>query len=119
MKCKCGRESISGRCKSCSNKQRTGKFNWNDSSCDKRKNSGNPLWKGDKVKYHALHAWIRRNKPKSMFCEKCGKITDKLDLANITGKYLRDIMDFRWLCRGCHMKQDYFEGVRHGKMRKM
>ena len=41
-----------------------------------------------------------------MFCEKCGKITAKLDLANISGCYKRDIGDFRWLCRRCHMTED-------------
>jgi len=66
----------------------------------------NHMWKGDKVKYQPLHAWVKRHKPKSMFCEKCGKVTSKLDLANISGEYKRDISDFRWLCRRCHMKED-------------
>lgn len=70
------------------------------------KNETNPLWKGDKVGYNALHGWIKRHKPKSIFCEKCGKITDKLDCANISGEYKRDISDFRWLCRKCHMEED-------------
>ena len=62
-------------------------------------------WKGDKAKYGAIHAWVRKYKPKSMFCEKCGIITSKLDVANISGKYLRDISDYRWLCRSCHNKE--------------
>jgi hypothetical protein len=48
-----------------------------------------------------------------MFCEKCGKVTDKLDCANISGKYLRDlrdISDYRWLCRRCHNKEHYPDG---------
>jgi len=66
----------------------------------------NGQWKGNKVSYKSLHQWVRRHKPKSMFCECCGKITEKLDCANISGDYLRDISDWRWLCRKCHMKED-------------
>ena len=65
----------------------------------------NPMWKGDNVGYDALHDWIETHKPKSQFCEKCGRET-KLDLANISGKYKRDINDFEWLCRSCHMIKD-------------
>jgi len=28
------------------------------------------------------------------------------DVANISGKYKRDIKDFEWLCRLCHMTKD-------------
>jgi len=66
----------------------------------------NSNWVGNKVTYRALHAWVVRNKPKSMFCEKCGKITNKLDCSNISGEYKRDIGDYRWLCRSCHMRED-------------
>ena len=66
----------------------------------------NGAWKGSDIKYDALHAWINRNKPRSMFCEKCGEVTSKLDCANISGLYKRDISDFRWLCRKCHMIED-------------
>jgi hypothetical protein len=65
----------------------------------------NPQWKGDNVKYDALHAWIRRHKIKPTVCEIC-KIKKPYDLANISGKYKRDINDFQWLCRSCHMKSD-------------
>jgi len=75
----------------------------------------NKMWKGNKVKYNALHDWIKKHKPKSMFCECCGKVTDKLEVANISGLYKRDISDFRWLCRSCHMKMDYSNKIRIGK----
>lgn len=73
----------------------------------KGKNIGkmNGLWKGNKVKYNALHAWIKRHKPKPKFCEDCGS-KEPFDLANISGEYKRDINDFKWVCRGCHMKED-------------
>lgn len=93
------------RCKSCAAKlispsklsikklieRSSGKNHWN--------------WKGDSVKYNPLHAWIRKHKPKVKFCEECGK-EKKLDIANISGKYKRDINDFQWLCRSCHNKKD-------------
>jgi hypothetical protein len=65
----------------------------------------NPQWKGDKVGYDALHGWIRHHKPKPELCERC-KAKPPRDLANISGKYLRDINDFEWLCRKCHMEKD-------------
>ena len=69
----------------------------------------NPNWKGDWVGDVALHNWIRRHKPKSEICECCGqppKYKISLDLANISQQYKRDITDFEWLCRSCHMKKD-------------
>jgi hypothetical protein len=66
----------------------------------------NPLWKGDQVGYNALHAWIRRRLPKPPACEICNKPTKYLDLANISGKYLRRLDDWEYICRVCHMKKD-------------
>lgn len=66
----------------------------------------NPSWKGDKVKYRALHEWIRKNKPKRKTCEDCGKGNRRLEVANISGKYKRDINDFEWLCCSCHTLKD-------------
>ena len=68
-------------------------------------NNKNPMWKGDSVGIIALHNWVRRNKPKPKVCEICKK-NKPYDLANISGKYRRDINDFEWLCRKCHMKKD-------------
>lgn len=64
-----------------------------------------PSWKGNKVGYSALHQWVKRHKFKPNFCENCGKRI-KLDLANISQKYKRDLSDWEWLCRKCHMKKD-------------
>lgn len=82
------------------------------------KNSKNGMWKRNKVGYSALHLWISKQKPKPNFCEICGTKTP-IDLANISGKYKRDINDFEWLCRSCHMKKDgrleQLKVNRHGK----
>jgi len=69
------------------------------------KGINHPLWKGDNVGYTQLHAWIRTYYPKPKLCEICKK-KPPYDLANISGEYKRDINDFRWLCRKCHMKSD-------------
>jgi hypothetical protein len=65
----------------------------------------NPLWKGNAVSYNALHTWIHKNKPKPELCEQCKK-KPPYEIANISGKYRRDINDYRWLCRKCHMLED-------------
>lgn len=64
-----------------------------------------PLWKGDDAGYSAIHSWVRRNKPKSAFCEVC-KVKSPQDIANISQLYKRDINDYEWLCRRCHMTKD-------------
>jgi hypothetical protein len=74
----------------------------------------NSQWKGDKVGYIALHNWVRRRKPKPELCEDC-KERKPYDLANITGKYKRDINDYKWLCRSCHVTYDYFNKSRKPK----
>ena len=42
---------------------------------------------------------------KPEYCEDCGKVPPR-DLANISQEYKRDINDFEWLCRKCHMTKD-------------
>lgn len=72
-----------------------------------RANGGenNGQWKGDKVSYAALHEWVRKYYVKTEVCEICKEAPPR-DLANISQKYLRDLNDWEWLCRRCHMKKD-------------
>jgi hypothetical protein len=65
----------------------------------------NGMWKGNDVGVVAVHDWVRRRKLKPKLCEHCKK-KPPCDLANISQKYKRDINDFKWLCRRCHMKSD-------------
>jgi len=65
----------------------------------------NGMWKGDKVSYGALHNWIKSHKTKPKLCE-CCKNKISFDIANIGGKYKRDLNDWEWLCRRCHMIKD-------------
>lgn len=66
----------------------------------------NGQWKGNEVKYGCLHKWVRRNKPQPESCEICGVRRDRLDCANISGDYKRELSDWIYLCRRCHMKTD-------------
>lgn len=94
---------------SCSTKGKDEKWRKKISKANSGDNNG--MWKGDKVSYQALHNWIRTHKIKPEFCEECKK-NKPYDLANISGRYKRDTNDFKWLCRSCHMKFDYENGIR-------
>ena len=65
----------------------------------------NPRWKGEQVGYTGLHRWVHRRLSRPNLCEIC-KQNYALDLANITGKYTRDLKNWKWLCRKCHMQMD-------------
>lgn len=58
-------------------------------------------WKGDGVGKDALHFWIKRRLVKPSNCDICGK-EKILDLANKSGKYIRSLDDWLWLCKKCH-----------------
>ena len=69
----------------------------------KQLGSGNSMWKGDKVGITGLHHWVEKQlggKPE--VCSKCGK-EGWIDLANIGHTYKRNLKDWIWLCRKCHM----------------
>lgn len=89
-------------------KHSLGRKPWNKGVTGYKANNGgekHASWKGDEVGYKSLHEWIRKYKPKVYLCEIC-KSQRPRDLANISGKYKRDIDDYRWLCRRCHMLSD-------------
>lgn len=68
--------------------------------------TNNPNWKGENASYSAIHHWIKSHKPKSKFCEYCKKTNCRIEAANISGEYKRDINDYKWLCVYCHRLQD-------------
>jgi hypothetical protein len=78
----------------------------------------NPQWKGEMVGYFAVHEWVILRKPKPSLCEHCNKKPPS-DLANVSGKYKRDLDDYLWLCRSCHMIFDKRMDVRDEKGRFM
>lgn len=63
------------------------------------------LWKGDEVKYCALHQWLYRQLGKAKQCMYCGS-TNNVQWANISRKYKRDISDWMELCAKCHYGYD-------------
>lgn len=91
--------------RSISNHNRAGKYHWSLEARQRRMNEGNGMWKGDSVGHLSIHEWMRSRKPKTVLCEYCQK-KPPVDLANISGKYKRDVNDFTWLCRSCHMLSD-------------
>jgi hypothetical protein len=62
-------------------------------------------WKGDKVKYRGLHMWVNKQLVKPKLCSNCFQ-EKRLELANISQKYKRNLADWEWLCRTCHMTKD-------------
>lgn len=65
----------------------------------------NPDWKGEKASYSALHYWIKDRLIKPQTCRDCN-YSKKLELANISGQYKRDISDWEWLCHKCNTGKD-------------
>jgi len=78
---------------------------------EKFKNKKHPQWKGDNVAYSGLHRWLRNHFKKPAKCQKCGEIK-RLDWANKTEKYTRDIKNYLALCRECHKKFDENRGFK-------
>lgn len=64
------------------------------------------LWKGEKVKYGSLHAWVQRTLGNPRICQDCGCRNGNYHWANISGKYKRDPKDWKRLCVPCHNKFD-------------
>ena len=68
-----------------------------------------PRWKGDGVGYVSLHKWVRKHLGESKICAVCG--TDDEDKtynwANLSGRYIRDLSDWKRMCLSCHRKYDY------------
>ena len=73
-------------------------------------------WKGDEVGYRSLHYWVQNRLGNPSFCEGCkrtkspeglGKNRSYFHWANISGKYKRNVNDWRRLCYRCHYKFDH------------
>mgnify|MGYP001573061391 CR=1 FL=1 len=69
----------------------------------------NSSWKGENVGYGALHDWVKARKQKPDNCQKCFK-NKKLELANLSYKYKRDLSDWDYLCHSCHFQMDRKNG---------
>ena len=74
------------------------------------KGSDHHMWGGDSVDLASLHRWVTTRKPKPKDCSMCAT-KPALDLANVSNSYnkstyTRDLKNWRWICRGCHMRSD-------------
>lgn len=57
------------------------------------------------LSYSGLHNWIKREYGKAERCEECGA-TEYVDWANISQTYIKDISDWKQLCRKHHIAFD-------------
>jgi hypothetical protein len=72
-----------------------------------RSGVNSPMWKGNRVGYKSLHAWISRNWGKQKLCEVCGTTNAiKFEWANLNGIYDRDRLNWKRMCCSCHSKYD-------------
>ena len=111
-------------CKNCgkfTNKFRFGsykevrKFCCHKCSADYHKKHGvkgkkHHLWKGKDASYITQHQWINRNYGKANKCEHCNiKNANRYHWANISGKYKRNVSDYKQLCVSCHGKYNHLQ----------
>lgn len=81
----------------------------------RRPNGGNKgnnhyAWKGQAASVNSIHRYVKTILEKPEMCNEC-KATPPKDLANISSTYNeatynRDIKNWEWLCRKCHMIKD-------------
>lgn len=71
------------------------------------KGEANIAWKKEGLGYSGVHGWIRRNFGRATYCSNdMNHKSNAYDWANISGKYFRDINDYKQLCRKCHIEFD-------------
>lgn len=109
-----GKHSSTKRCRACYYKSRIGKNTFTAEGLESMRKSklgkNNPMWKGENVGYTSLHEWVRNRMPLPKVCSIC-KATKNIDLSN-NGTYDRELKNWAWRCRSCHMKYDISTGVR-------
>lgn len=103
VECKCGCGYIQGY-RDYKWRVRNFKAGHNTIVTDQREEK-NAYWKGDDVGLQGLHKWVRRYLPEPELCDECHKVPP-YDLANITGVYNRDFINWQYLCRRCHIHSD-------------
>lgn len=69
---------------------------------------------GEKAGYFAVHKWVYKTLPNIRVCLYCG-IDEKLQWANVSGEYKREIEDWIRLCAKCHVNYDIYV-LGRGKM---
>ncbi len=75
-----------------------------------KKGSENKNWKGDEVGYANLHKWVVREKGRAKKCTLCGNEKSRIEWANKSHDYKRDLDDWMELCSPCHRAYDVQNG---------
>lgn len=83
---------------------------WWKSPTEFKKGTTPKNFKGDKVGYCALHDWVGRRFGKARVCIICGEKTGRIEWANISLEYKRNLDDWMSLCSKCHRKYDRING---------
>jgi hypothetical protein len=63
------------------------------------KQAKQPKW------YRSLHEWVNRRLKKPKTCPGCNQ-ERKLEACNVSGEYKKNLSDWKYLCRKCHMIED-------------
>jgi hypothetical protein len=73
------------------------------------------LCKGDKAGYSAFHKRVATKRGTPSVCEVCNlsNKNTRYEWANLTGNYA-DIMDYKRMCKPCHMKYDIERSKKNG-----
>lgn len=56
--------------------------------------------------YNTLHDWVYRHKGKPTKCQHCGTNKGRIEWANKSHEYKRNLKDWIPLCKKCHVKYD-------------
>lgn len=67
-----------------------------------RTNENHHAWKGQQASYSAAHKWMTNNFGKPDKCFNCNGDKPRVEWANISREYKRDITDWLKLCSSCH-----------------
>lgn len=71
-----------------------------------KKGDQHPFWKGERVGYRGLHAWLYRAYGRPSKCTVCST-EGKCHWANIDGVYSRERKRWASMCPSCHFKYDW------------
>ena len=71
-----------------------------------------PRWLGAHADYKQLHKWVNRKMQRTGTCAQCGATPPPradgragTDWANVSGRYMRELSDWRELCHPCNMAE--------------
>jgi hypothetical protein len=88
------------------------KYNAAKPKLGRRSGEAHPNWAADDVGYDALHRWVVRHKGRLQRCDRCGTTEPRLyEWANVDHKYRRVLEDWVRMCRPCHRRHDYDNGL--------